>query len=174
MSPLKVFLFALTDNRLMTCQMRGVAGCFRHPRHFFTKTFGRFRKSSYLCSRNLSHRKVRWHSFNRKVGRVIDRAGLEIRYTPFGYRGFESLTFRKRSLTLHDSRKREPMTVLFCALIRTCPLASQTCPHASFKNLSPCFSDVFRNFPRYCSKRFCRLKSLSFLSVIDNPFRHCI
>ena len=31
----------------------------------------------------------------RKVGRVIDRAGLEIRYTPFGYRGFESLTFRK-------------------------------------------------------------------------------
>ena len=32
-----------------------------------------------------------------KVGRVIDRAGLEIRYTPFGYRGFESLTFRKKS-----------------------------------------------------------------------------
>ena len=32
----------------------------------------------------------------RKVGRVIDRAGLEIRYTPFGYRGFESLTFRKQ------------------------------------------------------------------------------
>ena len=31
-----------------------------------------------------------------KVGRVIDRAGLEIRYTPFGYRGFESLTFRKK------------------------------------------------------------------------------
>ena len=30
----------------------------------------------------------------RKVGRVNDRAGLEIRYTPFGYRGFESLTFR--------------------------------------------------------------------------------
>ena len=27
-------------------------------------------------------------------------------------------------------------------------------------SLSPCFSDVFRNFPRYCSKRFCRLKSL--------------
>ena len=25
---------------------------------------------------------------------MIDRAGLEIRYTPFGYRGFESLTFR--------------------------------------------------------------------------------
>ena len=32
-----------------------------------------------------------------KVGRVIDRAGLEIRYTLFGYRGFESLTFRKDS-----------------------------------------------------------------------------
>ena len=35
-----------------------------------------------------------WHSLIRKVGRVIDRAGLEIRYTLFGYRGFESLTFR--------------------------------------------------------------------------------
>ena len=33
-------------------------------------------------------------SLNRRVGRVIDRAGLEIRYTPFGYRGFESLTLR--------------------------------------------------------------------------------
>ena len=33
----------------------------------------------------------------RKVGRVIDRAGLEIRYTLFGYRGFESLTFRNDS-----------------------------------------------------------------------------
>ena len=32
----------------------------------------------------------------RKVGRVNDRAGLEIRYTLFGYRGFESLTFRKK------------------------------------------------------------------------------
>ena len=31
----------------------------------------------------------------RKVGRVIECAGLEIRYTPFGDRGFESLTFRK-------------------------------------------------------------------------------
>ena len=31
----------------------------------------------------------------RKVGRVNDRAGLEIRYTLFGYRGFESLTFRQ-------------------------------------------------------------------------------
>ena len=30
----------------------------------------------------------------RKVGRVIECAGLEIRYTPCGYRGFESLTFR--------------------------------------------------------------------------------
>ena len=27
---------------------------------------------------------------------MIDRAGLEIRYTPFGYRGFESLTLRKK------------------------------------------------------------------------------
>ena len=29
-----------------------------------------------------------------KIGRVIECAGLEIRYTPFGYRGFESLIFR--------------------------------------------------------------------------------
>ena len=28
---------------------------------------------------------------------MIDRAGLEIRYTLFGYRGFESLTLRKQS-----------------------------------------------------------------------------
>ncbi len=34
-------------------------------------------------------------SLIRRVGRVIDRAGLEIRYTLFGYRGFESLTLRK-------------------------------------------------------------------------------
>lgn len=33
---------------------------------------------------------------SRKVGRVIECAGLEIRYTPCGYRGFESLTFRKK------------------------------------------------------------------------------
>ncbi len=45
-------------------------------------------------------------SLNRKVGRVIDRAGLEIRYTPFGYRGFESLTFRQYA-------KREPRGFLF-------------------------------------------------------------
>ena len=36
---------------------------------------------------------------SRKVGRVIDRAGLEIRYTLFGYRGFESLTFRWKKRT---------------------------------------------------------------------------
>ena len=32
-----------------------------------------------------------------KIGRVIECAGLEIRYTPFGYRGFESLTFRRKN-----------------------------------------------------------------------------
>ena len=47
--------------------------------------------------------KLAWHSLNRKVGRVIDRAGLEIRYTLFGYRGFESLTFRQ------DNKKGNPM-----------------------------------------------------------------
>ena len=30
----------------------------------------------------------------RKIGRVTECAGLEIRYTPFAYRGFESLIFR--------------------------------------------------------------------------------
>ena len=51
------------------------------------RLFGHFKKCYYLCSRF-------W-----RVGRVIDRAGLEIRYTPFGYRGFESLTLRhKRSI----------------------------------------------------------------------------
>ena len=30
----------------------------------------------------------------RKIGRVIECAGLEIRYTHCGYRGFESLIFR--------------------------------------------------------------------------------
>ena len=36
------------------------------------------------------------YGVKRKVGRVIDRAGLEIRYTLSGYRGFESLTFRQK------------------------------------------------------------------------------
>ena len=43
------------------------------------------------------------HLTHWKVGRVIDRAGLEIRYTPFGYRGFESLTFRSE---FHSARHR--------------------------------------------------------------------
>ena len=34
----------------------------------------------------------------RKIGRVIECAGLEIRYTPFGYRGFESLIFRREGI----------------------------------------------------------------------------
>ena len=44
--------------------------------------FGEVKKKYYFCSHE------------RKVGRVTECAGLEIRYTPFGYRGFESLTFR--------------------------------------------------------------------------------
>ena len=42
----------------------------------------------------------------RKVGRVTECAGLEIRYTPFGYRGFESLTFRHRKACKALSRAR--------------------------------------------------------------------
>ncbi len=48
----------------------------------------------YFCSR-----------ITRKVGRVIDRAGLEIRYTLFGYRGFESLTFRKKPVDTQADKK---------------------------------------------------------------------
>ena len=59
---------------------------FHVPFVFFKEKFGKFRKIYYLCIRKR----------RRRVGRVIDRAGLEIRYTPFGYRGFESLTLRKR------------------------------------------------------------------------------
>ena len=67
----------------------------------FAPTFERFSLNRKVqISFDLPHTrpiasKLAWFSFNRKVGRVIDRAGLEIRYTPFGYRGFESLTFRK-------------------------------------------------------------------------------
>ena len=74
--------------------------------------FGRSKIYCYLCTRfqregrlklhfDFPHAQpngqARWHSLNWKVGRVIDRAGLEIRYTPFGYRGFESLTFRQKA-----------------------------------------------------------------------------
>ena len=34
----------------------------------------------------------------RRVGRVTECAGLEIRYTLSGYRGFESLTLRKKKV----------------------------------------------------------------------------
>ena len=56
------------------------------------------RKMYYLCSRISPNEGCDELNYW-KVGRVIDRAGLEIRYTPFGYRGFESLTFRSRSST---------------------------------------------------------------------------
>ena len=39
----------------------------------------------------------------RKIGRVIECAGLEIQYTPFGYRGFESLIFRLQGKIGEDS-----------------------------------------------------------------------
>ena len=61
--------------------------------------FGGFLKKHYLCTRK------RENESNWRVGRVIDRAGLEIRYTPFGYRGFESLTLRNIE-TIFFSRKR--------------------------------------------------------------------
>ena len=66
-----------------------------HPLSRGSRLIGRFK--FHLTFLALSQSSVtRWRSLNRKVGRVIDRAGLEIRYTPFGYRGFESLTFRKK------------------------------------------------------------------------------
>ena len=51
----------------------------------------------YACDR-----RIVW-----KVGRVTECAGLEIRYTLFGYRGFESLTFRK------NLQKEAPKGFLF-------------------------------------------------------------
>ncbi len=69
---------------------------FQIPKHniiFSSEKFGYFNFSPYLCIRK-SPNKGFSSLKNWKVGRVIDRAGLEIRYTPFGYRGFESLTFR--------------------------------------------------------------------------------
>ena len=52
--------------------------------HFFVENLGLF---------------LRWGNFAAalavwKVGRVNECAGLEIRYTLYAYRGFESLTFR--------------------------------------------------------------------------------
>ena len=55
------------------------------------------REQSDACISYAEREQVRCETSMVKVGRVIDRAGLEIRYTPFGYRGFESLTFRKKS-----------------------------------------------------------------------------
>ena len=40
---------------------------------------------------------------------MIDRAGLEIRYTPFGYRGFESLTFRTEEYRRESQRLSFPL-----------------------------------------------------------------
>ena len=48
---------------------------------------------------------------------MIDRAGLEIRYTPFGYRGFESLTLRKAKEEAHHSD--EPLLLFYSVLERS-------------------------------------------------------
>ena len=81
--------------------------------HLFANKFGCFIIMYYLCIRK-----------TRRVGRVIDRAGLEIRYTLFGYRGFESLTLRHNKermcsahpLLLFSSNKR--LTRCSCGLSR--------------------------------------------------------
>ena len=69
------------------------------------RAFGEFNKVVSPHAR--PNEQVLWHSLNRRVGRVIDRAGLEIRYTPFGYRGFESLTLR--------NKKRNHIGSFFCS-----------------------------------------------------------
>ena len=51
---------------------------------------------------------------------MIDRAGLEIRYTPFGYRGFESLTFRQNEMK--EGRKLPS----FCVYTHLCVLILYT------------------------------------------------
>ncbi len=60
-----------------------------------SRLFGRFNFSLTFLTLGNVDASITLFSLIRKVGRVIDRAGLEIRYTPFGYRGFESLTFRQ-------------------------------------------------------------------------------
>ena len=55
--------------------------------NFYPIYFGGHRKMCYFCTTI------------RKIGRVTECAGLEIRYTLSGYRGFESLIFRQRSST---------------------------------------------------------------------------
>ena len=69
------------------------------PIECYSLAFRRFKFHLTFLTLDQMQASLLWFSLNRKVGRVIDRAGLEIRYTPFGYRGFESLTFRKRSST---------------------------------------------------------------------------
>ena len=77
---------------------------------FFAQSEGSFLRNDLPHARPLMP--ASWPSLNRKVGRVIDRAGLEIRYTPFGYRGFESLTFRQKP-------EREPPRFSFFCVMET-------------------------------------------------------
>ncbi len=53
------------------------------------------RQLFHIILRQSRNNCVPLHHDTRRVGRVTECAGLEIRYTPFGYRGFESLTLRK-------------------------------------------------------------------------------
>ncbi len=66
------------------------------PIECYSLAFRRFKFHLTFLTLDQMQASLLWFSLNRKVGRVIDRAGLEIRYTPFGYRGFESLTFRQK------------------------------------------------------------------------------
>lgn len=52
----------------------------------------------------------------RKIGRVIECAGLEIRYTAFWYRGFESLIFRKQTndYVTRAGRRHNCFSFRFC------------------------------------------------------------
>ena len=54
--------------------------------------------SAKIQTKNFAITKLlrKFAALKRKVGRVIECAGLEIRYTHCGYRGFESLTFRQK------------------------------------------------------------------------------
>ena len=61
--------------------------------------------SAKIQTKNFAITKLlrKFAALKRKVGRVIECAGLEIRYTHCGYRGFESLTFRQKGNRQDDS-----------------------------------------------------------------------
>src|SRR5690554_1569182 len=49
-----------------------------------------------------------WYAADRRVGRVVERGGLENRYRVTPYRGFESLTLRHSAAAANSTLERWP------------------------------------------------------------------